>query len=100
MAILFKWDLANAIVRAVECPKPSYPNKDADGDKIFENTHFKREEDAWKHLEDEASAWVRSTARELADLRNRETKATRELADRTLVLVRVQETRAERKGKP
>jgi hypothetical protein len=99
MPILFKYDLANAAVRAVECPKPSYPNQDADGDKIFENTHFKREEDAWRHLEEESVAWVRSAARELADLRDRETKTTRELADRTLILVRVQEARAERKGK-
>ncbi len=40
----------------VECPNGGYPGKDAEGIKIFDNTHFETEAAAWKRLEDEAAA--------------------------------------------
>ena len=94
MPILFKFDLKTGIVRPVECDSPEWPGTDADGATICENTHFKEEADAWEALEVEAQAWVQSGARDLERLRKREAEATRELADSTLILVRIQATRS------
>ena len=42
----------------VECPDGLYPNNDAEGYKIFENTHFETESEAWKKLLAETEAGV------------------------------------------
>lgn len=93
---LYKAVLSAGAIRRVACAIPAYPHLDEDGDKIFENTHFATEEAAWAHLEAEASAWVRDTAKRLETIRQNEVVATRELADRSLLLVKVQAARAER----
>lgn len=94
MPILFKFDLKTGTVRPVECESTEWPGTDADGATIYENTHFKAEADAWAALEREAQAWVHSGARTLEDLRKREVEATRDLADSTLILVRIQAARS------
>jgi hypothetical protein len=45
--------------RAVECKRAGYPNTDADGDKMYDNTHFANEAEAWKQLRQEREAHVR-----------------------------------------
>lgn len=95
MPILFKFDLKTGTVSPVECASTDYLEKDADGATIYENTHFQEEPDAWEALEQEAHAWVKSGARTLEGLRKREAEATRELADSTLVLVRIQAARSD-----
>ncbi|MBI4672421.1 MAG: hypothetical protein HY741_12255 [Chloroflexi bacterium] len=42
----------------VECPDGLYPHNDADGEKIFNNTHFETEEEAWAQLRGNVLAWV------------------------------------------
>lgn len=93
MPIRYKRDLTTNTVKAVECEKPSYPHTDADGDTIYENSHFKTEAEAWKVLEENAAAWVRSTAQDLERTRKHEAQLTRDLADRALALTQVQERR-------
>jgi hypothetical protein len=44
---------------AVECAVRGYPNRDADGDIQFENTHFDTLADAWKCVLDNLRAGVR-----------------------------------------
>ena len=94
MPTLFKFDLKTGTVTPVECESTKWLTKDADGATIYENTHFKKEADAWEALEREARAWVQFGASDLEALRKREVEATRELADRTLVLVRIQAARS------
>lgn len=62
--------------RAVECEKPGYPNVDAYGVVMYENSHFLTEDEAWKHLEDERKAHVNNetAAVEYADEKLRDAK--------------------------
>ena len=91
---LWKYDLHNATVKEVKCERPRYPNKDEDGDTIYDNSHFQTEMEAWEALESEARAWVRNSAANLENAREQEAKHTRDLADRSLILVKVQENLA------
>lgn len=42
----------------VACPNGLYPEKDADGISIFENSHFESKALAWEFLLLESEAWV------------------------------------------
>jgi len=42
----------------VECEVPEYPNTDADGDTIFDNTHFKTQGEALEEQKDQAIAGI------------------------------------------
>ena len=50
----------------VECPNGLYPNNDADGEKIFNNTHFQTEEEAWAQLRGEVLAGVAMAGAQIA----------------------------------
>lgn len=49
----------------VECPKGGYPESDADGIKIYNNTHFENQKEAWENLEAEVFAGLRLAANHL-----------------------------------
>jgi len=66
---------------AVECPEPSWPNKDADGETIFNNTHFVLEGETWEKLRSEHEATLRMAAGSLRSARARVDELTKELAD-------------------
>lgn len=57
---LHLWRSDQELCRAVlvHCPDGEYPAKDADGHSIYENTHFKNEDDAWDCLIQNADARV------------------------------------------
>lgn len=48
----YMWRADTKQLRAVRvaCPNGLYPAKDADGEKIFVNTHYSTESEAWNHL--------------------------------------------------
>lgn len=53
----------------VECPHGLYPHEDADGMKIYANTHFKTKAEAMDKLLGEAEAWVCISDRDLSQAR-------------------------------
>ena len=50
----------------VECPDGLYPHSDANGEKIFKNTHFETEEEAWAQLRGEVLARVAMAGAQIA----------------------------------
>lgn len=55
---LWRADLDQLKPVLVDCPRGGWPNDDADGHKIFDNTHFATEVAAWDKLIAESSAGV------------------------------------------
>ncbi len=53
----------------VACPDGLFPNNDADGEKIFENTHFKTREECLARLRDDAAIGVRWAGEEVTRCR-------------------------------
>lgn len=93
---MWKYDFDASDVREVDCPNGTWPAKDGEGHRIFENTHFKTEDEAWDHLEAERNAAIsldtsaRRNARAVLD------RLTTSLADHAEGLVTVRENRARR----
>lgn len=53
----------------VKCPDGLFPHHDADGEKIFENTHFKTHAECLKRLQEDAAIGVRWAGEEVARCR-------------------------------
>lgn len=53
----------------VECETPGWPNRDIDGNTMYDNTHFPTEAEAWKRVLAEADAHVEMEARHVQHLR-------------------------------
>ena len=77
------WDVVE-----VECPNGLFPHHDADGKRIFDNTHFRTREEALVKLLAEADAFVslsvdrlRRAEREVADAKEKVVTATLARAD-------------------
>ena len=68
----------------VDCPKGLYPNDDADGCPIFDNTHYTTAKEAWDSLEAEASAHVTMAARSVEYKRDELARANEEAADASI----------------
>jgi len=49
----------------VSCPDGLWPEYDSDGVQIFENTHFKTEDQAWKSIEESVLAGISLAGREV-----------------------------------
>lgn len=84
----------------VECPDPKWPNADADGQTIYENTHFAVIADAWEKLQAEVDARVCLRCTRVNDLRLRLAEAEKRLIDDTLMANAVREARKDAEGSP
>jgi hypothetical protein len=84
MAKMFrvKWGIPHPI--EVEAEIPEWPNKDADGNTIYENTHFLKAEDAWPVLLREHEAGVSLHCSQVNQLRHQLRKAESDLVEATL----------------
>lgn len=96
MSIMYRVDYGKPVPTAVECEMPEYPNKDADGNTIYENTHFGWEEDAREKLEAEQGAGVSLTTRRVTRIRVELDAAEKELVDAIIVLEQIRENRKEK----
>lgn len=56
---LWRADLEEMKAIQVECPDGRYPEKDADGESIYENSHYDKEEDAVECVRRNAEAYVK-----------------------------------------
>ncbi len=50
MTTMYKYNIGHPEPIAVECETPCWPNLDADGDKIYENSHFLSKAAAFEEL--------------------------------------------------
>ncbi|WP_376956440.1 hypothetical protein ABNQ39_00305 (plasmid) [Azospirillum sp. A26] len=69
MATMFKAVYGSPRPVTVECEVPAYPNADADGCTIYENTHFLSEAEAWERVLAEHDAGLSLEARRVKNLR-------------------------------
>lgn len=76
---------------SVECERPGYPNKDAQGRVMYENSHFRTEEEAWHSLLKNAEAGLRLCASALEDAQERVRQETERTAAAGLRLAKVME---------
>ena len=80
----------------VECEIPAYPNPDADGDKIYDHSHFKTEEDCWAAIERRVLASLSNLGAKVLECRARLVEAERAAGDKAAVYSRFNELRFER----
>ncbi len=50
MPTMWKTDHSEFAPIEVECETPEHPHRDADGERIYENTHFLTIEEAWERM--------------------------------------------------
>lgn len=55
----------------VTCKIFGYPNKDADGRMMYDNTHYKDEKDAWRNLRLNANARMELLIREISSMKHK-----------------------------
>jgi hypothetical protein len=55
----------------VQCPDGLYPASDSDGEKIWENTHFKTRAECLERLRGDAAIGVRWAGEDVAEMRKR-----------------------------
>lgn len=87
--IVYKWNTEAPHPIAVECDKPGFPHFDADGEMMFDNTHFATEEEAWEALVQDREAGLSLSARELRRLQAKVREITDETAEAGAQLVEV-----------
>lgn len=81
--IVYKWDFETPRPIPVECETPGFPNRDADGDTMYVNTHYATEEEAWGSLVEDRKAGLSLSTRSMRELQRRlkaETEAVAEAA--------------------
>jgi len=67
-----------------ECEVWGYPNKTTTGEDMYENTHFRMEEEAWRSINRSWEAGVSLVARALKYKRSEVEQLTKDLADEVL----------------
>jgi len=77
----------------VQCPQGLYPHQDADGQKIYENTHFTTPEKAWERLERESMAWLSLRTDDVARLEQKLAALKNEVVEAGKAVVAVHERR-------
>jgi hypothetical protein len=90
---LWRVDYDALSVAEVDCPDGGFPARDADGVKIFDNSHFRTEEDAWIAIERDVNSHIVMVGRAVEDARERLRKIEVEAGDaalRALKLDRIQ----------
>lgn len=75
-------------VVAVECPVPGYPNRDADNEVQYVNSHFDTEREAWDSLLANTAAGQSLAVGEYEDAKAHLGAKTRKLAERAAVHTR------------
>lgn len=85
MPTMFKVKYGTPRPIAVDCETPSYPERDADGDQILDNTHFLSEDDAWETLLREHDAGQYLAVRNVQRLREELAAAEKELCDAAIL---------------
>lgn len=75
----------------VLCPDGRYPAHDAEGHQVFDNSHFETEQEAWKHLLDNAEAGVSLAGGRVKEARQRVLEANQYAADMALEFETVQD---------
>lgn len=80
------WRVEYGIPHPVEtmADNPSYPNTDASGNTIFENTHFTDKDEAWDKCIREHRAGVHLAALRVMEARRRLNDAEKSAADATI----------------
>jgi hypothetical protein len=73
----------------VQAETPAYPNRDSDGQTIFENTHFLERTKAWKCCVDEHLAGLKLDSAKVETLRQQLAAAEKRLADAALLYTQV-----------
>lgn len=84
--------------RLVECETVGYPNKDADMDTMYDNTHFLDEITAWVKLQQEVDASVHLDASAVRKLRVQVAEVEKSLIESTLKAETVRRNRERRLG--
>ena len=85
MTHLYRADTTLLTVVRVECPDGTkYPADDADGETIYDNTHFPTESEAWRRLMSEAQAGVSLAGSRVKDARSRLLDANQYAADQAV----------------
>lgn len=69
-------------VIAVECPVPGYPNRDADDEVQYCNSHFDTEREAWANLLENTAAGQSLAVGEYEDAKAHLEAKTKKLAER------------------
>lgn len=70
---------------AVECKESGYPNCDATGRVMYENTHFALEGEAWERLRREHKAGVSLSSSAVREIRRRLLEAEARLVEDALI---------------
>jgi len=68
----------------VECDVPGYPNRDANGEQMFENTHFATEGEAWEKLVEGHRLHQEAMAHYVREARERLAKTEQQLVQAAL----------------
>jgi hypothetical protein len=71
MPTVYKIDVEGAAPVPVECEVPGYPNRDADGEVMCDNSHFATLAEAWDAQLRDTDAHVMLAGQEVARLRER-----------------------------
>ena len=71
---------------AVECENFGYPNVDADGETMYENSHFKTEDEAWQAVLSLSNAFIETDTRNVKEKRKMLTEAEQQLVNSAIRL--------------
>lgn len=85
----WKVDTRAWTVRAVEGER--FPGIDSDGETCYDNTHYRREDDAWRKLSDEVAAFVSLSGRSVINAQAELDRARIEAANAAAAFVTVQD---------
>lgn len=88
-------EAGTARVYEVECPNGRYPAMDADGRRVFDNTHFDTQAEAVASVVGEATARVKNHGFAVASMRQHLLKAESCAASAAVVLARVLDIQSE-----
>lgn len=84
---------ATASLIEVECPNGRWPAVDADGETVFDNSHFNTREEAFAHRLHDAECVARFRAGQINELRQRLRDGEKRAADAVVYLAAVEDLR-------
>jgi hypothetical protein len=94
---VWKADRSKTAPIQVECEVFSWPNQDADGETIYDNSHFTNEDDAWETIIANHKAGVSLACMEVNQLRSELTKAEAKVVKWSMLLNETEENHSKRK---
>lgn len=78
------WRIAGGeelLPRLVDCPNGLWPEHDADGCKIFKNTHFENRDDAVQNMEESHISYIKYWGNQVLEARKKIVKAQEEASN-------------------